>query len=229
MSDFQFIERGSRLRQIRENLGFDGRKRSLFANVINYAQSNLGHMEVGRKDVPISIAEILSKKYNVSSDWLLFGIGSMYNDDTVKPGEISPIRWNVSLFNIDALAGIGMDINKHEEIIERWYIPSLAGDHIAVTVKGSSMESTLMDGDKVIAKHVTSPEDIRHNSIYIIVYDGSPMIKRVHLVPGGVELRSDNVFFPAIIADMTKVGDMYKVVGYYRSFNVVLLEVGGAV
>jgi hypothetical protein len=222
------METGLRLKEVREKLGFGGRNMNKFSKIIDYPQPSLSAIESGTRPIPMLLAEILTNRYNVSSDWLLFGKGKMFVADDF-PESNPPVRWNVSLYNIDALAGIGMDINKHEEIIERWYIPSLAGDHIAVTVKGNSMESTLMDGDKVIAKHVTSPEDIRHNSIYIIVYDGSPMIKRMHLVPGGVELRSDNVFFPAIIADMTKVGDMYKVVGYYRSFNVVLLEVGGAV
>lgn len=218
------MESGERLKLVREKLGFGGRNMRKFANEINYAQPSISAIESGQKPIPVKIAEILSNRYQVNADWLLFEIGEMFSNGT-SGNQRSDIerKTNVSLYNIDALAGIGMDINKHEEIIERWYIPSLAGDHIAVTVKGNSMESTLMDGDKVIAKHVTSPEDIRHNSIYIIVYDGSPMIKRMHLVPGGVELRSDNVFFPAIIADMTKVGDMYKVVGYYRSFGVTLI------
>jgi phage repressor protein C with HTH and peptisase S24 domain len=130
---------------------------------------------------------------------------------------------NVLFYDIEALAGNGLATMKNEQVVERWHIPSLIGEHIAVSISGNSMEPTLKDGDKVIAKRVLSAADIRHNTIYILVYDGAPVIKRVHLVPGGLELRSDNVFYAAVIADVTLVGDMYLVVGYYRDMGVFVV------
>ena len=219
------MESGERLKLVREKLGFGGRNMRKFANEINYAQPSISAIESGLKPIPIKIAEILSNRYQINADWLLFEIGEMFSNDSSGNQQTDiENRPNVTFYNIEALAGTGMDVMKNEEVLDRWHIPSLVGDHIAVTIKGNSMESTLMDGDKVIAKRVESPEDIRHNGIYIIVYDGSPIIKRVYLVPGGLELRSDNVFFPAIIAEMPKIGDMYKVVGYYREFGIYFVS-----
>jgi len=197
-----------------------------FAKAIDYPQPSLSAIESGSRPISKVLATILTSRYNISSDWLLFGKGNMFNVEGMQQVSLEyDQKANVLFYDIEALAGNGLSVTKSEEVIERWHIPSLIGEHIAVSISGNSMEPTLKDGDKVIAKRVLSAADIRHNTIYILVYDGAPVIKRVHLVQGGLELRSDNVFYAAVIADVTLVGDMYLVVGYYRDmgFGVVSL------
>jgi transcriptional regulator with XRE-family HTH domain len=72
------VERGFRLKKIREKLGFEGRSLSKFAEAIEYDQSNLSNMEKGKKTIPLTVVEMLFNRHNVSANWLLFGQGEIF-------------------------------------------------------------------------------------------------------------------------------------------------------
>lgn len=64
-----------------------------------------------------------------------------------------------------------------------------------LTAKGDSMEPTIRDGDVLLID--TSIDRLRDNSIYIVVYDGFVLVKRVHgRVDGSIMLISDNNRYP---------------------------------
>jgi phage repressor protein C with HTH and peptisase S24 domain len=217
MPDNLFIEKGERLKEIRNFLGYGGRKLSEFAGELDYYQSNLSKIENGERDIPTSLLEKLSKRYNISSDWLLYGVGSQ----TLSSNETTALKAtfdkpNVSFYDINALAGLSSGVDQFEHIAEKWYIPTLIGDHVAVNVSGNSMESTIFEGDKVIAKKVTSPSEMRHGEIYIFIYDGAPLIKRLHLDKGSVTLLSDNPFYDNIVADRDRISSVFRVVMHVR-------------
>jgi len=64
-----------------------------------------------------------------------------------------------------------------------------------LTAKGDSMEPTIRDGDVLLVD--TSIDRVRDNAIYIVVYDGLVLVKRMHgKFDGSMTLISDNAVYP---------------------------------
>lgn len=77
-----------------------------------------------------------------------------------------------------------------------------------LTTKGVSMEPTIHDGDVLLVD--TSIDRLRDNSIYIVVYDGFVLVKRVHgRVDGSVMLISDNERYPPEIVPSHEVPNIH--------------------
>lgn len=65
-------------------------------------------------------------------------------------------------------------------------------DQVVVTVRGRSMEPTLMDGDQVIVEPTSVPED--HSKIYLVKVNGEEhTLKRVEKKEDGLVLIGDNM------------------------------------
>lgn len=119
---------------------------------------------------------------------------------------------NVKLYDISAIAGFASNSQQMESVLEEWYIPMLKGDHLAVTVKGTSMESTLCEGDIIVIKKINDPDEIKHNTVYLFIYEGAPLVKRLHLNQGRFELKSDNPFHATIQAHQDQISAIFKLV-----------------
>lgn len=64
-----------------------------------------------------------------------------------------------------------------------------------LTTRGDSMEPTIRDGDVLLVD--TSIDHVRDNTIYIVVYGGLVLVKRVHgRFDGSLVLISDNSTYP---------------------------------
>lgn len=126
---------------------------------------------------------------------------------------------NVKLYNINAFASIALAEQQSEDIVEEFYLPGLKGNHIAVHVVGSSMETTLFEGDIVVGKECESLSEIYHNGLYIIIYDGTPLIKRILIEPKSIILYSDNILHKQIFAELDKISKVYKIVRFIRMYK----------
>jgi phage repressor protein C with HTH and peptisase S24 domain len=192
---------------------------SKFAKEIEYAQPALSKIETGGKPLPITIAKKLSDRYNINSNWLLFGKGEMLLEKSND--QLASFKYNVKLFDIEAFAGIGTDIVQMEQVIEQWYIPGLFGDHFAVKISGTSMQGTLEHGDIIVVKKIEDFTEIKTNRIYLIICDGSPLVKRLIVSQNSIELRSDNPFHKpqSTHVDSEKISAVYKVISFLRNFE----------
>ena len=62
-----------------------------FADAVGVQRSNISHILSGRNKPSLDfIQKVLTTFGNLNSDWLLFGRGSMYNDETTKDLMASP-------------------------------------------------------------------------------------------------------------------------------------------
>ena len=81
------------------------------------------------------------------------------------------------------------------------------------------MEPTIRDGDILVVD--TSITTVRDNSIYIIVYSGNVLVKRVHLRrDGSLTLISDNDRYPPEDVPLDEVPDLHiagRLMWYGRS------------
>lgn len=151
----------------------------------------------------------IAESTGFSVEWLMTGRGSMRPgaavqvwespEDVQDPAAYVP----VSLFDVRLSAGDGAEWVAHPDsetllfraawIRKRGLKPEACR---ALTVRGASMEPTLMDGDTVlIDTSRTAPVD---DAVFALLYHGDMFIKRLFRLPGesGVELVSDNPRYP---------------------------------
>lgn len=65
-----------------------------------------------------------------------------------------------------------------------------------LSARGDSMEETIRDGDVLLVD--TSINKVKDNSIYVVVYAGMVLVKRIHArLNGALQLISDNPRYPA--------------------------------
>lgn len=196
-----------------ETEGFADRLRELigsesvlsFARMCEIPESSLRNYLNGR--VPgIDIASKIATVTGSSIEWLVLGQGSrtaaarsqlQMMQSTDLPGFTLVPR-----LDVQASAGNGALALSEEPIDflafqESWLRERNINPKYArvLTTRGDSMEPTIRDGDVLLVD--TSIDRIRDNSIYIVVYDGFVLVKRVHgRVDGSIMLISDNERYP---------------------------------
>ena len=132
----------------------------------------------------------------------------------------------VPRLNVQASAGNGALTWSEEPVDflafqESWLrARNISPKHARVlTTKGDSMEPTIRDGDVLLID--TSIDRVRDNTIYIVVYGGLVLVKRVHgKFDGSLMLMSDNERYPPEIVAAHDVPDLIvagRVVWFGRS------------
>ncbi|MGD9950514.1 MAG: helix-turn-helix domain-containing protein [Desulfobulbus sp.] len=74
-------EIGSRLKWIRERLGMSGAE---FGASIGISQSKIADLERGKTKISIELMGLLERKYGISRDWLIEGIGHWERSTLIK-------------------------------------------------------------------------------------------------------------------------------------------------
>ena len=140
-----------------------------------------------------------------SLDWLVLGDSSAEpsrNEVTQFSDTNLPGFTLVPRLNIQASAGFGALALSEEPVDflafqESWLRARNINPRYArvLTTRGDSMEPTIRDGDVLLVD--TSIDHVRDNTIYIVVYGGLVLVKRVHgKFDGSLVLISDNATYP---------------------------------
>lgn len=163
---------------------------------------------------------LLAKTLNVTLDWLVTGAEPMHplppSISSTEEGrellenlessirralgtEIVPPDFRlIPRLNVQPAAGSGAVVEAEDPVEmlafradwlrRRGIHPQMA--HV-LTARGDSMEPTIRDGDILLVD--TSIDQVRDNAIYVVVYAGRTLVKRVQLRrDGSVVLSSDN-------------------------------------
>jgi phage repressor protein C with HTH and peptisase S24 domain len=169
-------------------------------------------------------ALIISDAADVNLEWLISGRG---HKDRIQPAE--PIKGHsvdirgrimdditfIQRLDVRASAGSGA-VAVNEDAIELLAFHSewLKSRHInpsfakVLTAKGDSMEPTIRDGDILLVD--TSIISVRDNAIYIVVYNGNVLVKRVNLKrDGSLVLISDNERHESEFVPLDEVPDIH--------------------
>ncbi|QND45240.1 helix-turn-helix transcriptional regulator (plasmid) [Rhizobium lusitanum] len=162
---------------------------------------------VNGKFPPSDVALKIADTANVNLEWLISGRGPQGKAPTEPSisGRSIDIRGRImddfafiQRLDVQASAGSGA-ITINEDAVELLAFQSdwLKSRHInptsarVLTAKGDSMEPTIRDGDILLVD--TSITSVRDNAIYIVVYGGHVLVKRVNLRRNGsLVLISDN-------------------------------------
>lgn len=132
-----------------------------------------------------------------STDWLLTGTGRSGRHEKAKPDQSGQFVY-VPRLDVRPSAGHGSAVDDEDAIgvvafrtdwLHRRGIHTNAA-HV-LTARGDSMEPTIRDGDILLVD--SSIDRVLDNAIYVVVYAGRTLVKRVQLrLDGSVVLKSDN-------------------------------------
>lgn len=163
---------------------------------------------------------VIADVAEVSIEWLVSGREPKTKDGTATPSTsanaaISDQFTMVPRLDVQASAGNGSLAQSEEPIDflafqnswlrERKISPRFAR---VLTARGDSMEPTIRDGDVLLVD--TSITSVYDNAIYIVVYNGHVLVKRVNLKrDGALTIISDNDRHPPEEVPLAEVPDLH--------------------
>lgn len=156
----------------------------------------------------------LAQYFEVSTDWLLTGLGDMRPDtadqglvlaekfaNNVKEVDVQRMKWiSIPFIPVHARASFAETFETNVRETESVLIPRIPGINYEngriFEVDGDSMEPTLITGEKVFCEYV-DPADWKYITGPVVVAFGNNMvvvkrIKENNLVKGELTLTSDN-------------------------------------
>jgi len=202
-----------RIRTLRKKLGLTQME---FAEKLSKSWRTIQDWEAGKRNIPEPELRLISQIFGVSYEWLKTGQGEIFEKkpsiEEIISAEQRRIKENSILVPLIGKAGAGFPQMKGDiEIIgyiETKKIPKVnPSDLIAVEVHGDSMEPTLQEGDKVIAKiYIGDGFDIPNRKIVIVAnQDGELLVKRLMKKDGLILLTSDNPNYPPIVPQEARI------------------------
>lgn len=204
---------GSRIGELVAELGED--KAVL---VTGRSYKTLGRYISG-KEAPFNVVAALAQAAGRSMTWMATGI----EDQPDAPEGFKLIK----RLDIEASAGPGalVEVEDTFEVLafrEDWLrrrgINPLTTH--ALTARGDSMEPTIRDGDVLLVDK--SIDHVRDNAIYVVVFAGRTLVKRLQLMrDGSVIIKSDNsaAFTDEVVpaAEVPEINVAGRVMWYGRS------------
>lgn len=148
---------------------------------------------------------VIAQHFEVSMDWLATGLGpkkvqrALYHRMELEGGEELPEGFMlIPRLDVAASAGNGtlVELENTQDVVafrtdwlrEKGINP---GRTHVLAAKGDSMEPTIRDGDILLVD--TSIDHVKDNAIYVVVFAGRTLVKRLQLLrDGSVVIKSDN-------------------------------------
>ena len=213
------------LDRIKQYLDAKGISISAFERSIGMSNASFGKSLKNRGAIGTDKLEnILSTYPDLSVDWLFYGKGSMFNDDT--PNTVEQVVSNIPgtgipYYDVDFIGGFD-EIFNCQAIVPQSYIKIQGFDKADFwcNVSGHSMEPKINHGD-IIALHKCRVEDILYGEIYAVVTNSIRTIKIIRKSKQPGMLR----FIPINIENydekeyaVSEILYIYKVIGSISKF-----------
>lgn len=220
------MEIHQRFKEIRKALNMT---QTAFGVEIGKKLRTIQDYETNKRVITDSVIILLKEKFNVNSDWLVNGIGSMFLEEksNIKIEPVNTTFIEIKEYpTVKASAGYGCIIN--EEISIPYFINANLVTNkeaeMVISVTGNSMSPTIEENDKIL---ITSDYDCiskpKINKIYVIHTDNAIYVKRYKQKKGDEYIFiSDNKEYGDIRLNTNDSGNRIvgKVKGIvYRDFN----------
>lgn len=201
---------------------FGNGKNTTFANKLGVSEGNIrGYIKgvVPKAD----ILEKIVRCYDISSEWLLTGKGSMIKGNKTAIPTATPTQNTtdgIPLIPFSAMAGALTDERTALEYeCERYVVPAFKGADFLMTIKGTSMQPTYNSGDIVACQRVPMTSIFfQWNKPYVLDTAQGPLVKRVK--PGSdqnhITLVSDNPDYDPFQLPLEQVNAVALVIGLIR-------------
>lgn len=213
------------LDRIKQYLDAKGISVSAFERSIGMSNASFGKSLKNRGAIGTDKLENILNTYpDLSVDWLFYGKGSMFNDDT--PNTVEQVVSNIPgtgipYYDVDFIGGFD-EIFNCQAIVPQSYIKIQGFDKADFwcNVSGHSMEPKINHGD-IIALHKCRVEDILYGEIYAVVTNSIRTIKIIRKSKQPGMLR----FIPINIENydekeyaVSEILYIYKVIGSISKF-----------
>jgi phage repressor protein C with HTH and peptisase S24 domain len=195
---------GERLKQLRADLRLT---QAEMAEKLGTHVNTYGAYERGAQVPSSDVLLKLYEQFNVSSDWILYGLGDPTSQAQGKPaGE--PVGGDQSYFGLVPMAEAHLDAGGGAVVMSEavrdyfafrkdWLrrVATAVRNLILMTVRGDSMEPLLVDGDVVMIDQ--GRRMLSSGQIYALGMEQAIMLKRLERLPGKrVRIISDNRIYP---------------------------------
>jgi SOS-response transcriptional repressor LexA len=203
----RLVERHDTMKNLNEVLD---RKDNLLTQILNQSMNTATGKPKAMGD---RLARDIEKKLNL-------GFGWMDQDHSEEPPEPKNI---VTLDRLDVEAGCdpsGGPVCNDVAVVERlqvsvdWFKQNISRyrtiGHQLVTARGDSMEPTINSGDIVVVD--VRDTDVTQEGIFCVNYGGGVTIKRIQVLPFGVEFISDNKLYNSFVLKGQEI-DAIKIIG----------------
>ncbi|MBP6235264.1 MAG: S24 family peptidase, partial [Saprospiraceae bacterium] len=129
--------------------------------------------------------------YKINTQYIFTGLGSMFSDEEIvqHPSPAQQFKSLEKIVYVPTAAHAGYTEQFHDPVflddLVSFSLPDYKfqhGTYRCFDIMGDSMEPSLYAGDKVVCSQVDSNNfysSVRNNLVYVIVMDGSLVVKRV--------------------------------------------------
>lgn len=201
------------------------RSKSAFAESIGTKSHIINLYLEGKRKVTYDQAKVLCAKYKVSEAFMFQGIGQPFEETTKLPNPEKRLCMalgidfppNILFTNAEGFASNTVGVDLWEEN-ERFRIPGITGDLVALYINGDSMKPTIEAGDMVICSPISMSDELQDDQVYAVVSSSCVWVKRVqkchdrHGRCTHLRLISDNKEeFDPFIIENTEVRSLLKV------------------
>jgi len=212
-------EIGLRIKELRDNFKLT---QSEFSAQIGIKQANLSHIENYGKKISIEVINGIISNFNISSEWLLTGTGSMLKGEE-KHAAIEADESDVKavyLYNVSASAGYGNfdELIRKENIISKYVIPDFKDIDFMINVTGSSMYPKYSSGDIIACRELKESRFIQWGKVYVIATrEQGILVKRLEEEDNeSILVRSDNQQYKPFKVPKEEIMGIALVVGVIR-------------
>jgi len=162
-----------------------------FALAVDYHPQNLNDIMKGKRDVTIELIKNSAEIYKINPQYIFTGNGSMFSDEEIvqHPSPVQQYKSLEKIVYVPTAAHAGYTEQFHDPIfledLVSFSLPDYKfqhGTYRCFDIMGDSMEPSLYAGDKVVCSYIDSNNfysSVRNNLVYVIVMDGSLVVKRV--------------------------------------------------
>jgi phage repressor protein C with HTH and peptisase S24 domain len=176
----------------------------------------------GKRNITVDQLNKLFEVYNVNANYIFGGIEPMFaNDNDIPSRDLNGInsngRKNITLVSQKALAGYALESDNPDyfDQLQKFSIPNMDGELIAIEISGDSMMPTITSGDMVICERLERDTPLKDNAVYVIVTD-VVVAKRIQQIKKGTQtvglrLISDNSIYRPYDVELTDVSQILKV------------------
>ena len=224
MTDFFNNPVNKRFREVYKVLGEKNliKGKSDIARVLGTYNHVINRILKGERNITVDQLNKLFDTYNVNANYIFGGIEPMFaSEDEIATRRFNGFntsgRNNITLFPQKALAGYALESEDPDYFnqLQKFSIPNMEGELIAIEISGDSMMPTITSGDMVICERIERDAPLKDNAVYVVVTD-VVVAKRVQQIKKGTKttglrLISDNSIYRPYEVELNDVTQILKV------------------
>lgn len=210
-----------------------------FAKTLGLDRSTkIYHILNGRNGISEVIASLISTKYNIRYEWVLNGVGEMFEneqypsktivtereEDKILPGILKDRNVSIPYYDIEISAGTVSFYKDYPELPHTSLeIPFVQGVDLAMPVYGDSMYPKIKNGDIVLLKEIHDKTVIMFGEIYLVITEDYRTLKYIRKHPTSEEkilLVSENERYDPVPMALNNVIHLFLYKGKFEKSQI---------